>query len=344
MTVEDRIDLVGALRRLVDALRIQRDHPRRRLEHLEEGRDIDLVKPGCPGCRNHAAGDGPSPRQRLVKARGVFGDVGLIQRAVVGEIDEQPAEQRGIGAGLQTKKQIVIADRIGAARIDHDDACAPCLLVGQHALIQHRVAPGGIGADQHQQIRLIEILVAPRHRIGAKRTLVAGHGRGHAEPRIGIDIGAAEKALHQLVGDVVILRQQLAGEIKGHGTGAMFGDGLAKTFRDMIQRIAPGGLHHFAIVAAHHRMQQALVEAQRFAERRSFRTKPAEIGGMRGITRNRCATVGVRRCQHTATDTAVRTCGARGMQMRIDRVHHAASARMASARPNMMSARISATP
>src|SRR3954467_1697378 len=37
MAVQDRIDLVGALRRLIDALRVQRDDTGRVTEHLEEG-------------------------------------------------------------------------------------------------------------------------------------------------------------------------------------------------------------------------------------------------------------------------------------------------------------------
>ena len=76
------------------------------------------------------------------------------------------------------------------------------------------MAPGGVGADQHDQVGLVEILVAAGHGVGAEGAAVAGDRRGHAQPRIGVDVGRADKALHQLVGDVIILGQQLAGEIE----------------------------------------------------------------------------------------------------------------------------------
>jgi hypothetical protein len=51
-----------------------------------------------------------------------------------------------------------------------------------------------------------------RHRVGAEGALVAGDRRGHAEARVGVDVGRADEALHQLVGDVIVLGQQLAGD------------------------------------------------------------------------------------------------------------------------------------
>ena len=129
----------------------------------------------------------------------------MIERAGVGQLHQQPGEQRGVGARLQAQKQVSIASGIGAARIDHHDARAALKLVGEHALKQNRVAPGRVGADQYQQIGLVEILIATGHGIGAECAAMAGNRRRHAEARIGIDIGAADEALHQLVGNVIIL-------------------------------------------------------------------------------------------------------------------------------------------
>ena len=84
----------------------------------------------------------------------------------------------------------------------------------QHALEQNRMAPGGVRADEHDQIGLIEILIDSRHGVGAESARWPGDRRRHAEPRIGVDIGRADEALHQLVGDVIILGQQLAREIE----------------------------------------------------------------------------------------------------------------------------------
>ncbi len=77
-----------------------------------------------------AAGDAARARQRLVEARRVALDVVAIERAAVGQMHQQPGEQRGVGAGLQAQEQIGIAPGIGPARVDHDHARAPrcCLL------------------------------------------------------------------------------------------------------------------------------------------------------------------------------------------------------------------------
>ena len=48
------------------------------------------------------------------------------------------------------------------------------------------------------------------------------HRRRHAKPGIGVDIAAADEALHQLVGDVVVLGQELAGDIEGDSVRPMF--------------------------------------------------------------------------------------------------------------------------
>ena len=195
---------------------------------------------------------------RVVEAGGVALDVIAVERAVIGEMHQQPAEQRRIGARLQSQEQIVIADGIGPARIDHHDARAALLLVGEHALVQHRMAPGRVGADQHQKIGLVEIFIAARHRVGAERAAVAGDRRGHAQPRIGVDIGAADKTLHQLVGDVIILGQQLAGEIERDRAGTVARDDVLKAMRDMVERVAPGHPLHGPLAAADHRIEQAV--------------------------------------------------------------------------------------
>jgi hypothetical protein len=110
-----------------------------------------------------------------------------------------------------------------------------------NALVEHRVAPGEIGPHQHNEIGQLEILVAARHGIGAEGPLVGGNGRGHAEARIGIDIGGTDETLHQLVGDVVILGEELARAIEGDGIGAVFGDGAAEGTGDQIEGLVPPG-------------------------------------------------------------------------------------------------------
>ena len=183
------------------------------------------------------------------------------------------------------------------------------------------MAPRRVGADQHQEVGLVEILVAAGHGVGAEGAAVAGDRGRHAEPRIGVDIGAADETLHQLVGDVIILGQQLPGEIERHRAGAVALDDMGEAMRDMVERIAPGHPLHGALAAADHRIEQPVLEAERLAERRALRAQPSEIGGMLGIAGNRRAAVAVRRRQHAAADAAIGTGRARGAKGGIDDRH-----------------------
>ena len=234
---------------------------------------------------------------------------------------QQSGEQCRIGAGLQPQKQVGVFRRIGLARIDYHDPRAAPLFVGYHALKQNRMAPGGIGADQHQKIGLVEVFVDAGHGVGAERTTMAGHRGRHAQPRIRVDIGAADKALHQLVGNVIVFGQQLSGKIERDRIRAIARHDVGKAMRDMVERIGPGDLLHRAFAAADHGIEQSIFEAERFAERRTLRAQPAEIRRVRGIARDRCATTAVRRCQHAATDAAIGTGGGSCSQRGIDRGH-----------------------
>ena len=262
---------------------------------------------------------------------------------------QQPREQSGVGARLQSQEQVGVFSGVGPARIDHHDPRAARLLVGEHALEQDRMAPRRVGADQHQEVGLVEILVTSGHGIGAECTTMTGNRRRHAEPRIGIDIGAADEPFHQLVGDVIILGQQLSREIERHRAGAVALDDMGKAMRDMVERVAPGHPLHGTLAAADHRMKQPVLKPKRFAQRRAFRAQPAEIGGMFAIARDRRAAEAVGRGQHPAADAAIGTGGARGAQRGIDGCHfnnriicYAAFGGIASERPNIMSLRMPA--
>ena len=91
------------------------------------------------------------------------------------------------------------------------------------ALVEDRVAPGRIGADQHHEIGKLQVVVALRHHVGAEGAAVAGDRGGHAQARVGVDVRRADEALGQLVGDVIVLGQQLAREIEGDRLGAVRG-------------------------------------------------------------------------------------------------------------------------
>ena len=100
-------------------------------------------------------------------------DVVAIQGAGIGKMNKQSRKQRGVGAGLHPQKQVGIPCGIGPARVDHDDARAAPLLVGEHALEQDRMTPCRVGADQNQKVSLVEIFINAGHGVGAERAAMA---------------------------------------------------------------------------------------------------------------------------------------------------------------------------
>ena len=102
----------------------------------------------------------------------------------------------------------------GAARIDGDDLRAALLARRHQALIEDGMAPGHVAADLDDEIGFFQILIAAWHHILAEGAHMARHRGGHAKPRVGVDIARADEALHQLVGDIIVLGEELAGDIE----------------------------------------------------------------------------------------------------------------------------------
>src|SRR3546814_12703207 len=77
------------------------------------------------------------------------------------------------------------------------------------------MAPGGVRSDKDDQVRLIKVGIGSGHHILAKGADVSCDRARHAQAGVGVDVAAADEALHQLVRDVIILRQQLPRDIEG---------------------------------------------------------------------------------------------------------------------------------
>ncbi len=310
MAIDDRIDLVGAGRGLIDALRIGRDGLFRRREPFIEAREIARIEAAVVGDRRQIPRFGLGGGKRFGKAGCTVVYIISVDRLVLGEIGEQAIEQKNIGAGARGKMQIGGGGGRGAARIDHDDARAAPFARGFEPLKQDRMAPGGIGADEHDEIRQFQIVIGAGHEIFAEGAAMPGDAGCHAEPRIRVDIGGAEKAFGELVDDVIILGQQLAGDIEGDRLRPVLGDRRLKAMCDEIERLVP-----FRIAAGNFWTQQATGQAERFAERRAFGAEPAGIGGMIRIARD----VSIPVDDHAAADATIGAGGARHL------VHAAAS-------------------
>ena len=169
------------------------------------------------------------------------------------------------------------------------------------------MAPGEVGSHQHHQIGQFQIFVLAGHGISAEGAAVACDAGGHAQARVGVDIGAADIALHQFVGDVVIFGQQLTRDVKRHRIRTMRGDGCRKPGGNQIQRAVPGGRR-----AVNARGDQAARCGQGFTQCRPLDAKPAPVGRVIGVALDLHPALVVGRGDHAATDTAIGAGGADG--------------------------------
>ena len=101
------------------------------------------------------------------------------------------------------------------------------------------MAPGEVRARQHDEIGGLKVFVGPGHRVRAEGAAMPGDRGRHAQARIGVDVGRADKALHQLVGDVIVFGEDLPGDVKRHAIRAMLRNRLREPPRDEIQRVIP---------------------------------------------------------------------------------------------------------
>ena len=137
------------------------------------------------------------------------------------------------------------------------------------------MAPGEVGADEHDEIRQFQIVISSRHRVGAEGALVARDGGGHAEARVRVDIRRADKALHQLVGDVVVLESGTGRRHRRRRSRARARRPSARKSSRQIERLIPA-----RAPAVDDRREQPAVEDEGLAERGALGAKPAEIGWM----------------------------------------------------------------
>ena len=116
----DGIDLVGALRRLIDALRVAGDDTIGVAEQFEEALDVSFCESGSARGRRGVWCHFASMPQRLGETRRVPIDKCLIEGLRVGEIHQQTAEQCAIHTRRDRQKQICVFRRRGAPRVDDD--------------------------------------------------------------------------------------------------------------------------------------------------------------------------------------------------------------------------------
>ena len=257
MAIDDRIALVGATGRLIHALGEQRDHVQLGGKPVIEGLEtlhIDIAIPRNRGKRAIVT-------LRLLDCRietlGVGLQIEAIGASALGHIGQQAIEEARVATGANAQIQVRDLAAVGQARVDHHDTQQGIVDTRLlEALEQHRVIPGQIAADQHHQLGTLEILVAARHGVCPEGTLVRHDRRGHAQPRIGIQVRRTDEALEQLVGEVIVLGQQLPRQIGGDAVTTMGAAQLTEASGDQLQCRIPAHLSQHACGIAYLRLRQ----------------------------------------------------------------------------------------
>nr|GEU28124.1 hypothetical protein [Tanacetum cinerariifolium] len=279
MAVDDGVDLVGAAGRLVDAHRVHGDGFGRRCKRFIKLQQQLQIDAAGPRHRLRIGAIDVGRVQRRVEAARVLRQEGRIDRADARQVTEQAVEQPDVGARLDGQVQVGQLAGGRAARVDHDQLHLRARFLGlEDALEQDRMAPRGVRSHQHHHVGQFQVVVAQRHQVFAKGALVAGHGRRHAQARVGVDIGAADVPLHQLVGDV-----------------------------RFVPRHAPQ-----AVGVTHLRVQQPAVQTHRLAQRRTLDAQAPLVRGMQHITGNGDRAVFARRGIDAAAHAAVGAGGPHG--------------------------------
>ena len=244
--------------------------------------------------------------QRL-EAFGMGVDIAAVDPAFPQQDMQDAVKQRHVGAGQDRQVQVGQLAGVGAPRIDDDDLHLGAASLGFfQAAEQHRVGVGHVGAGDQQAVASLDVFVTAGRGVGAEAALVADHRAGHAQARVGVDIVGADQGAGQLVEGVVILGQQLAGDIEGHAVRAVLADGLGEHRRGVVQGAVPvraGAGQAFA--QAQLGVQGAGIEVAGQVQGRALAAQFAEVGRVAGIAGDAEDLLAVVLDQHAAAHAAV---------------------------------------
>jgi hypothetical protein len=140
----------------------------------------------------------------------VVRDEFVINGAVLDERVAEAVHQRDVRSRLELQMKIGASrDRQHPARINHDHLRPQRPALGARIRIpQNGALLGGVVADQHDALGVVEILVRPR--VGPERLHQRRSRRRGAEPGIRIDGGDAQPRECDFANRVVLLEEQLA--------------------------------------------------------------------------------------------------------------------------------------
>lgn len=277
--VDQGAHLVGAGARLVQPLAPHRKRGRR-------GGQLACSSPDLSGIDS-------TERRRLLRRHRQSGASNLVQAGAGGPgpclVDQAFLEerrchgqgQRHVRAGADGEMHVGSLRGWSPPRIDHGPRSPPLPARDLQAAEQDRVGVRRVAAPEENVAGLFQVVVAAGRSVSAEGALVGGDGRGHAEPRVGVHVCGSKQALAELVGHVVVLGQELAGQVEGDGTGAAFVDGRPDPPRHVLDRRRPADT-----AAAHHRLQKPIAGSHHLGQTLPLGTQAPSVGGMVGVAGN----------------------------------------------------------
>jgi hypothetical protein len=218
MQVDQRGIVVRAVARLVEALAPERQRALRLAEPARGGddvfrldtADVGAAWPACSRARWSRRASKPSVWARMKS---------LSTRSFPQQHVQHRVVERDVAAGLDRQVQVGGFRRVGAARIDDDQLQRGWRAGVLDAAEQHRVGEGRVGAGDQQAVGVVDVLVGCRAARRRRAWPCSRPPPRHAQARVGVDVVGADQALGQLVEDVVVLGQQLAGDVEGDASG-----------------------------------------------------------------------------------------------------------------------------
>ncbi len=210
----------------------------------------------------------------LVHAVHAVIDVLLVFPAVLEDVVHHPVQEGDIGAGTDTDVMIGLGRRAGVAWID-DDHLAAGFLRMQNVQHRYRMRFRSIGADKHGRLRVLNIVVAVRHRAITPGIGDAGHRGRVADARLVVAVIAAEEG-GELAQQRRLFVVVLGGADPEYGVRPVGLFDVHQFGGDFSQRLVPADALVLAI-DQFHRIFQPVFAVAVFAHRRAFRAMRAEV-------------------------------------------------------------------
>ena len=313
---------------LVQAHAPQRQEARRSADPLRAL--LQLLDADAAQLRNHLRGVVADQRFKFAEAFGVHLDEIAIDPVFPQQQVQNPMEQGDIGTRKNRQMQVSQIAGVSTTRVNDDDFHLRTTGFGfLQPTKKYRMGVGHVTADDHHAVAQFQIFVTAWRGVSAEATFVADHRRGHAQPRIAVDIVGTDQRPRQFVEGVVILGEQLPGNVERYAVRAVFGDGFGKDVGGVLQCAVPASTAaRQAFAQTQFRVQGAGGEVAGQVQRRAFAAQFAEVGRVRRIAADAEDALAVMLDQYAAADPAV-TAG-RGGRLAV---HQTASRRASCTRP-----------